>query len=287
MEGSLIRNSTRRPRQTFGWILAPLALGLASCGDVAAVGPSELGVLTEMLEPSDIVGALDGRLMQFPCATSPQYPTDDCPGLGYVVNGVVTACSAGKSEMILDHPIGGTPGARYAMTMHLYGIMEPKHFGSAAVREAAPGAPQRNGGTPTPWAQGIAGGIIPPSSYSAYEIYVLDQNGLPITTPYYLNADTGNGHWTLRIDYVKTIEVVGGGFVRLRRLDPNCFLIKNCGTTPGYPCSSKARTIDLSLANPPPPAGAFPAGLVQPGLNLNSNNGGQWWFIDVTAVQAL
>jgi hypothetical protein len=213
--------------------------------------------------------------------------TDDCNGLGYVVNGAVTACANNRSEMILDHPIAGTPGAHYAMTMHLYGIMEAKYFGSAVIREAAPGSPQRDGGNPTPWAQHIPGGILPPSStYSAYEIRVLDQNGGELWR-YYANADTGEGHYTLRIDYVKTIEIVGGGNVQLRRIDPNCRLIKNCGTTGGYPCANKARIVDITAEDPLPPDGPFPTGLKQPGLNKSANHGGQWWYIDVTDVQPL
>jgi hypothetical protein len=189
--------------------------------------------------------------------------------------------------MLLDHPVAGTPGAPYAVTMHLYGIMEPKFFGVNATREAAPGAPQPDGGNPTPWATAAAGAFIPPSTYSAYEIRVLNQFGAE-TARYYLNADISEGHRTLRIDYVKTIQVVGGGVIRLRRHDSGCQLIKNCGTQAGYPCETKARMIDLLQTNPLPPVSSpFPAGFNQPQLNKTMNHGGQWWFIDVTAVQAL
>ena len=234
----------------------------------------------------ELVGELDGRLMQFPCADTPS--TDDCSGLGYVVDGVVTPCVAGRSEMVLDHPITGTPGARYLVTMHFYGIMEPKVLGSGVTREAPIGTfANRNGGDPLPWATAPAGTVTPISTYSPYEIRVHDDAGQEIAQ-YYLNADLAEGHWTFVIDFEKTIEVVGGGFVRLRRLDNNCRLIKNCGAAPGFPCDVKARVIDLGEAEPPPPdPGPFPAGFNQPGLNQNANHAGQWWMIDVTAVTAL
>ncbi|HEX6276913.1 MAG TPA: hypothetical protein VFZ53_27925 [Polyangiaceae bacterium] len=233
----------------------------------------------------DLVGALDGRLMQFPCADTPV--TDDCSGLGYVVDGVVTACVAGRSEMVLDHPIGGTRGARYAVTMHFYGIMEPKVLGGGVTREAGSSFSNRDGGAPLPWATAPAGTAYPLSTYSAYEMHVLDDSGLEIAR-YFLNSDVAEGHWTFVIDFEKTIDVVGGGSVRLRRLDSNCRLIKNCGATPGIPCDAKARTVDLGDADPPPPApGPFEdGGFNQPGLNMSAGHAGQWWMIDVTAVEA-
>ena len=166
------------------------------------------------ITPCEVVGALDGRLMQFPCADSPV--TDDCSGLGYVVDGVITSCVAGQSEMVLDHPIAGTPGAHYLVKMHFYGIMEPKNLGAGVTREAAPGAPNRSGGSPSPWATAPAGMSYPLSSYSAYELHVHDEDGQEVAQ-YFLNADVQEGHWTFLVDYEKTIEVVEGGFVRLRR----------------------------------------------------------------------
>jgi hypothetical protein len=237
------------------------------------------------IAPCEVVGALDGRLMQFPCAESPV--TDDCRSLGYVVDGVVTTCVGGQSEMVLDHPITGTPGTHYLVKMHFYGIMEPKTLGAGVTREAAPDAPDRSGGSPSPWATAPAGTSSPISSTSAYELHVHDEGGQEVAQ-YFVNADVEEGHWTLLIDYEKTIEVVAGGFVRLRRYDPDCQIIKNCGALAGPPCASKARTIDLSAAEPPPPSpGAFPMGFNQPGLNQNAENAGQWWMIDVTEVEPI
>ncbi|RYZ06016.1 MAG: hypothetical protein EOO73_17875 [Myxococcales bacterium] len=233
----------------------------------------------------EVAGALDGRLMQFACANA-NSPVDDCDALGYAVDGVVHPCSEGKSEMVLDHPIAGAAGTRFRLTLHFYGIMEPKNYGDAAVREAAPGAPDRDGGVPTSWATAPAGAGAPINSYDSYELRVHDAAGVE-TARHYLNASPNEGHWTLLIDYEKTIEVEAGGFVRLRRFDNNCRLMKNCGATGMAPCESKARTVELSAAQPPAPEGAFPAGFEQPDLNQSASHAGQWWMVDVTAVAPL
>jgi hypothetical protein len=170
--------------------------------------------------------------------------------------------------------------------MHFYGIMEPKGRGAGVTRDAGALRSNRDGGDPLPWATAPAGTTYVRSTYAAYEVLVHDETGQEIGR-YYLNSDVSEGHWTFVIDYEKTIEVVGGGFVRLRRFDSNCRLIKNCGTTGGYPCAEKARTLDLGQVDPPPPIGAFPDGLDQPGLNRSADHGGQWWLVDVTGVEAL
>ncbi|RYZ06017.1 MAG: hypothetical protein EOO73_17880 [Myxococcales bacterium] len=292
----------------YGWLLGLAMCGLNACSDAeepraepaSGEGSSELrgtDAGSERKKPGhghgggdtctigQVVGALDGRLMQFPCANA-NSSVDDCDALGYAVDGVVHQCSEGKSEMVLDHPISGPPGARFRLTLHFYGIMEPKNYGNTAVREAAPGAPDRNGGVPTSWATAPAGAAAPINSYDTYELLVHDAAGVE-TARHYLNASPNEGHWTLLIDYEKTIEVEAGGFVRLRRFDNNCRLMKNCGATGAPPCAAKARTVDLSAAEPPPPRGAFPAGFKQPGMNLSRNHAGQWWMVDVTAVTPL
>jgi hypothetical protein len=223
--------------------------------------------------------------MQFPCGNESS-PIDDCDSLGYAVDGVVHECIEGKSEMVLDHPISGAPGARFLLTLHFYGIMEPKSYGATAIREAAPGAPDRDGGVPTSWATAPAGSSVVINTYDSYELHVHDAAGVE-TARHYLNASPDEGHWTLLIDYEKTVEVEAGGFVRLRRFDNNCRLMKNCGATGIGPCASKARTIDLNAIEPPPPNGPFPSGFKQPGMNLTSNHAGQWWMVDVTAVTPL
>jgi hypothetical protein len=257
-----------------------------------ACGGGHNGAPTGDIAPCELVGPLDGRLMQFPCSDTPS--TDDCNGhgLGYVVDAVATPCSGGRLDMVLNHPVGGTPGARYLLTMHFYGIMQSRNYGPGVTREAAPAVPDRNGGNPVPWATAPAGTTYSPSAAASYEIHVHDQRGQELAQ-YYLNADIEGSrdrpHFTFLIDYEKTIEVTGGGFVRLRSVNETCRPLKNCGTEPGYPCAAKARTIDLSAVDPPaPPPGDFESGgFNQPGLNHDANHGGEWWLVDVTRVEEL
>jgi hypothetical protein len=93
-----------------------------------------------------------------------------------------------------------------------------------------------------------------------------------------VNSDTAEGHWTYVINYERVVQVVGGGVVRIKILDRNCRIIKNCGATAGFPCAGKARTVNISQASPQP------AGLQQPGLGQTADHAGQWLLIDATAV---
>jgi hypothetical protein len=103
----------------------------------------------------------------------------------------------------------------------------------------------------------------------------MDQQGSEVGA-YYLNSDTQQGHYTYAISYERTIPVVGGGKIRFRSVDRNCRLIKNCPG--GAPCASKARSVDISTASPPPTT------LSQPGLGKTIGNSGQWLLIDVVNV---
>lgn len=231
------------------------------------------------LTPEGIVG-LDGRLITVPCCGQPT--TDDCDSCGPYVDGVANPCLGGQSDLSVDHPVGGTQGAVYAVTLHFYGIMEPKNYGDEVERDAAPDAPDRDGADPTPWAVGSPGMSVPGSNFNTYEIHVLDQNREEVGV-YFLNADTDEGHFTYVIDYERTIEVVGGGVVRLRSFDANCRIMKNCGSSGGYPCAQRARVLDVSGADPAPSEEE----LDQPGLLKGDDHGGQWWLIDVLGVEAL
>jgi hypothetical protein len=178
------------------------------------------------------------------------------------------------------------------MTVHFYGILEPKIYDPTIVRDAGMARPgsQNDGAMPTPWAVAAPGTVVPTSTYNSYEIHVLD-NAMQEIGVYYLNSDVQIGHITYVINFEKTIRIVGGGIVRLRHYDSNCRITKNCGSTAGYPCASKARTVDISAADPQPPV-AGPTlstlnptpGLRQPGLGQSNDHAGQWLLIDVTAV---
>lgn len=230
---------------------------------------------------AEVVGKLDGRLVTMKCSDMPG--TDDCNSAGAVSDGMTKACSGGKLDVQYDHPIGGTPGQMYEASMHFYGIMEPKNYGNNMGREA--GGTKINAGaapaTPLPWHVFPPGMSYLGSNYNTYEIHVLDQN-MQEVGQYFLNSDTGDGHYTFVISYPKKIPIVGGGMVRLKIFDANCRMIKNCGGSGGTPCASKARSVDISAAMPQPGAA-----LVQPGLGNPPEHSGQWVLIDVTGIQKM
>lgn len=229
------------------------------------------------------VGKLNGMLVMTPCEDTPS--TDDCNSGGWIYEGQTHGCVGGQldtdvaaTKTLLDFPVTGEAGKVYVATMHFYGVMEPKVYGNSATREA--GATRPNVGatpsTPDPFATAPAGATYPESHYNTYELHIIDNMGKELKQ-YYINSDTQEGHYTFGINYERKIEVVGGGKVHVRILDTNCRQIKNCGTG-GYPCASKARTIDLSGASP------MPTGLQQPGLGKAADHAGQWFFINVKNI---
>jgi hypothetical protein len=229
------------------------------------------------------VGKLNGMLVMTPCSDTPN--TDDCASAGWIYEGQNHTCvgtqldtDAAATKTILDFPVTGEAGKVYVATMHFYGVMEPKIYGNSATREA--GATRPNVGatpsTPDPYATAAAGATYPASNYNTYELHVLDNTGKEIKQ-YYINSDTQEGHYTFGISYERKIEIVGGGKVHVRIFDANCRQIKNCGTG-GYPCASKARTIDVSGAT------TMPTGLQQPGLGKAADHSGQWFFINVKDI---
>jgi hypothetical protein len=227
------------------------------------------------------VGKLDGMLVMTPCVDS---STDDCDGGGWIYEGTTNPCVddnldtdsvAGK----LEFAVTGEMGKRYMATMHFYGVMEPKDYGSNADREVA----QRpnvgaNPSTPPPFATMPPGMSYRTSDYNTYEVHTFDETGAELMQ-YFINSDTQEGHYTFAISYARDIEIVGGGKVKVRIFDDNCRMIKNCSEGDGGGnCAQKARSIDLTGADP------MPAGLMQPGLGNEATNSGQWFFIDVKAI---
>jgi cysteine-rich repeat protein len=227
---------------------------------------------------AQLVGKLDGRLITVPCSDTP--PADDCTITGAVSEGVTKACSAGQLDAIYDHPIGGPPGVEYTATLHFYGVAEPRSYGPGVTREAGLVQPENldTGASPAPYGLGAVGGAIRVSSYSTLEVRVFDQSSVEVGS-YFLNSDTGEGHYTYVLNYERPIRIVGGGFVRVRRVDTNCRIIKNCNG--GTDCGNEARSVDISAANPQP------VGLVQPGLGQPAAHSGQWLLVDVTKVELL
>jgi hypothetical protein len=256
--------------------------GTATGGASTAGSAGMAGGAGDVPTPATLAPGLDGHLITTPCRDQPM--TDDCDSGGWkstaVDNFASHACMNGRLEANIPFKVGGTPGATYDVTMHFYGVMEPRQY--ANVMREAMGDPNLNGGTPTPWAEAPGGTTITGAgdqNYNTYEIHVYNQTNQEVRA-YFLNADNGTGHYTMLINYEKTIKVIGGGEVRLRVFDQNCRMIKNCGSSGGWPCASKARSVDIAAASPAPAA----AQLTQPGLGLAPEHAGQWWLIDVTKV---
>jgi hypothetical protein len=236
---------------------------------------------------AELVGNLDGHLVITPCADQPS--GDDCDGGGWrsnaVDNGANHACANGRLEALIPFPIGGVAGQEYEVLMHFYGIMEPRQY-SNVTREAN-GATNRMGATPTGWAEAAGNASVYSSgdnNYNTYEIHVYDQNDMRVAQ-YFLNSDSGTGHYTLLTNWEKTVTVIGGGEVRLRIFDNNCRQIKNCGPNggTGTACATNARSVDISAAMPQPMGMPM---LQQPALGNpgGAQHSGQWWFIDVKSV---
>jgi hypothetical protein len=225
--------------------------------------------------------SFDGYLLQTPCSPT---SCDDCSMAGWVYEGITTVCSNG-SNAIQNFLVGGVPGERYRATLHFYGVVEPKNYGNPVTRASGTMRPTNsdNGANPPPWAYASGNPNYTMSDYNTYEIHVVDNNGMEICS-HFLNSDTQEGHWTYILNSPKTIDVVGGGRVRVRQYDRNCRLIKNCmsggqqGSCSPTGCTDKARTVDVSGATPQP------SGLDQPGLGVDPLHSGQWVLIDVTSV---
>ena len=229
------------------------------------------------------VGKLDGMLITTPCDGTSS--SDDCKGSGWIYEGKTYGCvgptldsDAGANKTILDFPVtGGVRGKRYMANMHFYGIMEPKDYGPMVTRQFGAMRPSQTAipATPEPFATANAGVVATVTEYNNYELHSFDENGQEIKQ-YFINSDTGQGHYTFAISYAREIEVVSGGKVHVRYFDSNCRMIKNC--LGGAPCAGKARSIDLTGASP------MPVGLMQPGLGNDAAQAGQWFFIDVKTI---
>jgi hypothetical protein len=298
---------TREVRSCASLFLLLIATGGCSNGGLAEgdgtseeLGTASLPITVSELFPVGPFGSLDGRLVTFPCGDDNPLGTDCASGGAWYRNAqsqpVFVACSGGALNVNHVFPVAGNPGTSYSVTLHFYGIVEPKVYGSGVTREAAPGRPANtdSGSPPTPFATAAGGHAYSASDHNSYELRVC-------TTPtcatnseiavYYLNADTRQGQWTYVLNFEKTISVIGGGSVRVRRYDSNCRQIKNCGPegTPANLCAQKAnaRIINVSGANPVPlNAWAAQGGLTQPALvpQRPAGSSGQWFYIDVVSV---
>jgi hypothetical protein len=251
--------------------------GGANPGGAGGAPPGELTL-------DELVGGMDGHLFSVACGDTPN--TDDCNGEGWRSNGgPINACANGRLDARIDFPVAGVPGARYGVRMHFYGVMEPRNYGNVVTRDAQGRPSLAAGGTPTPFGSMLAGAgnylSTGDNNYNTYELHVLNDAGQEVRV-YFLNADTQTGHYTFGISYEKTLELVGGGTLRLQIADANCRQIKNCGPG-GVPCAGKAQTVDISAADPQPAPGL----LQQPALGKSPEHSGQWFLLDVLGFEAL
>jgi hypothetical protein len=256
-----------------------------------------LPTIEELFPPGD-KGTLDGRVIVTACGEANPQGTDCASDGGYIISGgkgTRTACTGGKLDLQATYPIGGIAGAKYTVTMHFYGIMEPNDYGQSADRDAAPGRPgnQNDGADPIPWAEAPPKHTYTFDDYNSYEIHIDDQNNQEVAV-YYLNADTSQGHWTYVIDYEKKFPVIGGGRLRTRVYDTNCRQIKNCGPngTPASNCAAQANARRLTLTGVDPMPAAVEAsqgGLLQPNLigSRDASSAGQWWLVDIKSVDSV
>jgi hypothetical protein len=247
--------------------------------------------------------SIDGGAIVLPCTDT---ASDDCTGGGWVMlwpsnpgyysAETVTGCMNGQlAEQ--DFVVGGLPGTSYVINLHFYGIVEPKNYGDQVTRDAGTTRPTNSsdtvctgdpvvcGANPPPFARAPGGTAYPASNAVTYELHVLDESDQEVCQ-YFVNSDTEEGRLTYSLNFERTIRVVGGGRVRLRMVDPNCRLNKNCsagshcpGTSAANMCNNCARTIDVSAAMPQP------WDLRQPAWYDSTNQAGQWLLIDVTKVE--
>lgn len=215
-----------------------------------------------VLTPAQIGGDLEGFLHLAPCES--QDFGHDC---------TLPGCQGGSKTLERTLQLGGEVGTVYDVTVHVYGVVEPRSY-QGGVRRAGNNFDVNGSDF---WYEG---GVIPAATgtYNSYELHVEPPvEGAP--NVYYLNSRTGGDTpMLIRLDYEAKFPIQGGGTIRFRSFDLNCRQITNCTTTDCGPLTPKPVTLDsVENADPPPP----PALLTQPyqtGANIGR---GQWFYIDV------
>jgi hypothetical protein len=218
------------------------------------------------LTPAEVGGDLEGFLHLAPCES--QDFGHDC---------TLPQCVGGSKTLQETLQLGGEPGTIYDVTIHVYGVVEPRVYQGGVRRAGA----NFNVNALDFWHEG---GQVPanPGTYNSYEMHI-DPPVPGAANTYFLNSRTGGDQtWVIRLDYEATFPVMGGGTIRWRSFDLNCRQITNCDDNECGPLTPKPVAVaSVAGANPPPPAT-----FVQP-YNTGANVGrGQWVYIDVTDVAA-
>jgi len=273
--------------------------GAAGGASVAGAGGGSAGGGATV--DTTLTGAFDGALLQYPCGSgSPNY---DCAQPAPCSN-----ASAGQPAAAVIKPsggaastwtMGGTPGTKYDVKVHIQGVVEPSwyHDGTrsagnttsidvaSTVAGAKPYAKDlfQTGGTNLSYADNGNG-----FDYNSYELDVTPAGG---GTPsvYFLNSvmasenphtSSKTQHLSFEIDEMPTIRIPGGATISLTVRDSNCVQIQNCGTSNNNMCGNGARTIPFTGSMPAPPSSWN--GKVTSGTGSNLN--GQFVHFDVISV---
>jgi hypothetical protein len=147
--------------------------------------------------------ALDGYRFEFPCkGEMPDKPKKGAGCQSALVKGDPFKTDNFKKVI----SFGGKAGTRYAVTLHVRGVVEPMMYKNGKMD----GEHFYVGGEPNN------------ATYNIYKIDVASPKG-----HFFLNRQDRVGHRIFTIDYVKTIEIEGGSKITLSGDGQNGKLISN------------------------------------------------------------
>ena len=192
-----------------------------------------------------------------------------------------------------------TPGAKYKVNLHFWGIVECKTYtGGTGPSKTDPNETPNVNQSHNLW---LAGAADNGDHWNTYTFSVtpnpmstltgIGPQNVPVPPKeqmYSINQCPGNkgeGHFTWKIDFDSSIEVPGGSYINYIEYDTNCRMIANCGASDaGQSCNGPYNVVD-TVKNAVPNTNA---GFTQPIVNTaNPPSRGQWWLVDVTSIKAL
>jgi len=226
---------------------------------------------------------LDGFQYVLPCGPNQSYSVLVCQN-------TTPRCTYNNSEYLVQgtcntdkkFTVAGTSAQSCTITLHVQGVVEPKHYNSHCMTffnmpiEGYAFGPA-NGGNPN--------GCYPQTSgnYNVYMMHVSDSatalTGTNLTgTRYFWNAINQNeAHFSYKIDYTTpTITIKGGQTLWMLADDSNQSAIKNCD-----PSSTDAATAPPGICNGISVANV----LFAPGAALTQPYNGQFISLHVASAQ--